>query len=160
MLKKFGLTHLIAALALTALASFTQAQPGGAIQSITPLTRDLGVLRTLSAQVTGTVTSADQTGYNVSRVVCLFNQTTTAAVPATTFAIQNKDAASGQYYTLISSAAIATAAQTVFLGAGAGVPSTTSVSSGLPIARTWRVSATVGGNTTSTVTGTIGCSVQ
>lgn len=136
------------------------AQPSGAVQSIAPLTRDLGALSTFTAHATGTVNTSDQNGYNVSRIVCVYSQTTSVAVPATTFSIQNKDAASGAYYTLVTSPSLGAAAVTVPIAAGAGIVSGANVSASFPIAKTWRVQTVIAGNTTATVTGTVGCSVQ
>lgn len=157
-MKKLIALVLVSALALFGAAAV--AQPSGQIQSIEPLTRDLGSLRTMTAQGAGTVTTADQNGFNVSRVICVYRQSTFSGGPSTTFTIQNKDAASGQYYSLVTSAAVTSGASTNILVAGAGVATTASISANLPIAKTWRLSATVGGTTTPTVTGTIGCSVQ
>lgn len=154
---------MFAALAFAAILSPPGlAQPTAAIQAQTPLTRDIGNIRTLTATGASTVTSADQTGFNASRVSCVYNQTTSTGAPSTTFSIQNKDAASGNYYTLITSAAVVITNATVTspIHVGAGVVATTNVSAGVPIARTWRVSVTVAGSSTPTVTGTVGCSVQ
>lgn len=135
------------------------AQSSGQINSITPMTRDLGALQTLTAAGAATTTSADQTGFNVSRVICVFRQASFTGTPSTTFKIQNKDAASGQYYDLIQSAAITSSTTATPIAAGGGLPVTTNVSSALPVARTWRTSVTVGG-TSPGVTATVGCSVQ
>lgn len=155
------LAVLVAALVLAAPLAF--AQPSGQVQSITPLTRDLGSLKTMTGQAAATVTSADQNGFNVSRVICVYKASSFTGSPSTTFKIQNKDAASGGYYDLISSAALNTSALNLAgtaVAAGAGIPNSTNVSAGIPIAKTWRISATIGGISTPTVTGTIGCSLQ
>ncbi len=157
------LTRLSAVVALAAAAAFfaapaAQAQPSGAFQAITPLSRDTGTLVTLTAQGAGTVNSADQSGFNVSRVTCVFRETVSGGTPSSTFTIQGKDSATGQYYTILTSAAI-TSNSVNAIFAGAGVSTAANVSAGLPIPRTWRVSTTVGG-TTPAVTATIGCSVQ
>lgn len=149
---------LLAVLAVSAASAL--AQPSSAVQVIAPLTRDLGALKTLTAQGAATVTSADQTAYNVSRVVCVLNQASHTGTPSTTFKIQNKDAASGAYYDLITSAATTADATPNFISAGAGVVTTANVGAGVPLAKTWRISATVGGSATPVITGTIGCSVQ
>lgn len=137
-----------------------QAQSSGQLQVVGPLTRDLGAIRTFTAQGAATVTSSDQNGFNVSRVTCVFNQASHTGSPSTTFSIQNKDAASGGYVTLITSAAITADTTPGAIHAGAGVATTANIGAGVPIAKTWRVSATVGGSATPVVTGTIGCSVQ
>lgn len=136
-----------------------KAQPAGAIQSIYPLTRDLGALITFSSQGAATLVSADQSGYNVSRVTCVYKATAQSGTPSTTINLQNKDRASGSYYTLISSAAI-TNSTTTGLTAGAGVASTANVSAALPLAANWRVTATFAGTSTPLSTGTVGCTVQ
>lgn len=149
---------LMLACALPPLVS--HAQQAGAIQVVSPLTRDLGSVKTLTAQPQATVTSADQNGFNVSRVVCVFNQSTYTGSPSTTFKIQNKDTASGLYYDLITSSAVTTAVNTPSaISAGAGVVTTANVGAGIPIAQKWRVSLTEA-NTPVTITGTVGCSVQ
>lgn len=149
----------VAAAALVGLLP-AQAQyaPGGAVQSIAPMTRDLGAVVTLAAQVPGTVNSADQNGFNVTRVICVANIATKVGSSTLTFKLQNKDAASGLYYDLLSSGTITAAATPTFIAAGAGLFTTTNVSAAYPIAKTWRVSSTVG--TATSLTGTIGCSVQ
>lgn len=134
------------------------AQSAGQVQMIAPLTRDIGAIVTLTAAGAGTTNSLDQSGFNVTRIVCVFRQSATGGTPSSTFAIQNKDAASGQYYTLLTSAAI-TANSVNPIYVGADLPNVANVSQGLPIARTWRVTTTVGG-TTPAVTATIGCSLQ
>lgn len=153
------LSALCAAAVLSVGAGFAIAQPSGQVQSINPLTRDLGSLRTMTAQGAATVTTADQNGFNVSRVICVFRQSTNVGTPSTTFSIQNKDAASGQYYSILTSAAVTTGVSTNFIAAGAGIVDSANVRASVPIAKTWRVSATIAGATAS-VTGTIGCSVQ
>ena len=154
--------RILGALLATALlvASSAFAQPTSATQSITPLTRDLGALKTLTAQGAATVNSADQNGYNVSRVVCVLNQASHTGTPSTTFKLQNKDAASGAYYDLITSAATTADATPNFISAGAGVATTANVGAGVPLAKTWRVSVIVAGSATPVITGTVGCSVQ
>lgn len=155
---------LVAAVALALAASSASAQiASGAVQVIAPMTRDLGAVQTHTARTAGTTYSSDQSGFNVSRIVCVFNQSSYTGNPSTTFSIQNKDAASGNYYTLVTSAAITSATglnTPVTLAAGAGVNASANAASNLPIARNWRTSTTVAGSSTPTVWGTVGCSVQ
>lgn len=118
---------------------------------------DLGALVTNTAQAAGTVASPDQPGADVTTVTCTFNQTANTA-GSTVFSIQNKDAASGLYTTLVTSAAVTTANNAPSsIAAGAGVQASANVSSSLPIAATWRVSETASGTST---TGTIGCNAH
>lgn len=139
--------------------------PQGAPLPITvygPVTRDTGALKTFTAQGAATVSSADQTGFNVSRVVCVYNQTATSGSPSVTFNIQNKDKASGLYYTLVTSAAVSSVTSNApsFIAAGAGIATTSNVSANVPIAALWRTQVIVAGSSTPTVTGTVGCAVQ
>ncbi len=157
-MKKFFTPILLAALtALLAFPAFSQS-PSGAFQSIAPLTRDLGSIKTLTAVTPSTVVSADQTGYNVTRVVCVGAISTKVGSSTMTFKIQNKDAASGRYYDVIESGTVTSTSTATAISAGGGVTTTANVGSGIPIAKTWRVSATV--STATSLTGTIGCSVQ
>lgn len=140
-------------------------QSAGQINVVAPLTRDNGALQTLTNQGVGTATSADMSGFNVTRVICVYRQATSTSGgggtgASSTFSIQNKDAASGQYYSLVTSTPIASPTSVNFIAAGGDLSNTTNVSAALPIARTWRTSITVGGSSTPNVTGTIGCSIQ
>jgi hypothetical protein len=135
-------------------------QASGAFQSIAPLTRDLGSIKTMTAQGAATITSADQSGFNVTRIICVFNQASHTGSPSSTFKIQNKDAASGNYYDLVTSSAITSDATATPLAAGGDITTSANLAAGIPIAAKWRVSATIGGSSTPVVTGTIGCSVQ
>lgn len=147
-----------AVLAAFALPALPQGQPQ-AVQVYAPLTRPLTAI-TMTAQHAATVNSATQNGYNTSRVVCVFNQASHTGSPSSTFSIQNRDIASGSWYSLITSAAITADTTPTVIAAGAGLPVTSNVSSPLPIASSWRVTLTVAGSATPVVTGTIGCSVQ
>jgi hypothetical protein len=82
---------------------------------------------------------------------------TVATTTSVVINIQGKDAASGKYYTLLSSAAITTAITTV-LTLYPGAPSTANVSSPQVLPRTWRVQAVVTGGG-SAATATVGASV-
>lgn len=156
------LSAIVAGLAAFAFSAFSpqavQAQSSGSVQAQSPLTRDIGSILTLTAQTAATVTSGDQSGFNASRVTCVLNQSAKVGSPSTTFKIQNKDAASGKYYDLLTSGATTANDTPNAINIGAGVASTANVSAPLPVARTWRVSATVTG--TTSMTGTIGCSLQ
>lgn len=122
-----------------------------------PANVDLGALITNTAQAAATVSSPDQLGGETTTVVCTFNQTANTA-GSTVFRIENKDAASGLYSTLVTSAAITTANNTPSsIAAGAGVQASANVSSSLPIAATWRVTEVASGTST---TGTVGCNVH
>lgn len=152
-----------AALAVAAFVSVPAfAQPAGAVQSVAPLSRDLpSALITFASTVPSTVNSADQTGYNVSRIICVMRQTSQVGSTSTTFAIQGKDKPSGQYYALVTSAAYATASLNGVspIALGAGLTDSANVRVAMPVPAIWRVSATVTGGTAVGI-GTIGCTVQ
>lgn len=120
--------------------------------------KDTTALITLSAQGAGTVTSADQDNFIWRGANCVFDQTAHTGTPSTTFSIQVKDAASGAYVTVLTSAAITADNTPTMLTMSAGTPNVTNVSDGRPLSRVWRVSATVGG-TTPAVTATVGCAL-
>lgn len=153
------LAAALVSLALLAFAAPSFSQPTGAVQSINPLTRDLpAAITTFTAQGAATVNSADQSGFNVSRVTCVFRVASQSGTPSSVLTIQGKDTPSGQYYTLLVGAAVTTVSVNPYF-VGAGIQTTANVSAALPIPRFWRVSTTVGG-TTPSITGTIGCSVS
>lgn len=115
---------------------------------------DTAALITLTAQAAGTVNSADQTNYNGRGVVVGIN-VTVATAETLTINIQGKDAASGVYYTLLSSTALAITGFTALtLYPGATTTANVSISGVLP--RTWRVQAVVTG---TSVSATVGASV-
>lgn len=111
----------------------------------------------LSAAGAGTVNSADQVNYNGSCVTVVVDITVAGGTPTLTVTLQGKDIASGKYYTLLASTALASVATTpLVVCPGTTVSANLDVAAPLP--RTWRVSAVVGG-VTPAVTATIGASV-
>jgi hypothetical protein len=66
-----------------------------------------------SAARTGTPAKVDQTNYNARGIQVVIDVTAVTATPAITVTIQGKDAASGKYYTILASTAIATVTTTV-----------------------------------------------
>lgn len=120
---------------------------------------DIGALITLTAHTAGTVNSTDQDNsrLNAKTVSCVLNQSAHTNTPSTTITIQGKDAATGKYYSLITSSAVTTSDDTpVAVAAGVGVATTANVGAGFPIPAKWRVIATIGG-TTPIVTGKVAC---
>lgn len=154
--------RIISAIALAALALFCSsavlAQSAGQLQAQNPLTRDIGAIQTLTAAVAGTYNSADQTGFNASRITCVIAQTAMVGSTTTTLKIQNKDAASGQYYTLVTSANVTANGMISPISVGAGITTASNVAANVPLARTWRSQVVVTGSTS--VTATVGCTVQ
>lgn len=116
---------------------------------------DLAAIITLTAQAAGTVNSADQTNYNNSGVVAGLNLTALGAATTVTLNIQGKDSASGVYYTIASTTAVAaTGFTSLSVHPGITVVANSKIADILP--RTWRAQAVVAG--TNTATGTVGAS--
>lgn len=118
---------------------------------------DFGALLTLAA-ASANVNSPDQLNPARRGVKVVVNITAiTGTTPTLTVAIQGRDQASGQYYTILASAAL-NATGTTVLTVYPGLPATANVSANDVLPPTWRISATIGG-TTPAVTATIGASV-
>jgi hypothetical protein len=141
--------------------AYAQSGPAGAIQAIYPLTRDLGVLIKPASSGGGVYSSADQSGYNVSRVMCVYNVAASSGAPTTnSITIQNKDIASGLYYGVSTSGTAVTVNTPVYTANGAGLSVTNGATVGaVPVASKWRVQLNVG-SAGAAVTGTVGCAVQ
>jgi hypothetical protein len=114
---------------------------------------DMGAILTLTAANTAQ-NSADLTNYN-GRGLQLGINVTALTGTSCTVTVQGKDVASGQYYTLLTSAAI-TATGFTLLTVYPGAPSTANMSSPQVLPRTFRVLFTPAG---ATVTASIGASV-
>jgi hypothetical protein len=111
---------------------------------------------TLSSQAAGTVNSADLTNVNHKGVQIGVNISALSASTTVQVTVQGKDAASGVYYTLLQSAAIAATGFTL-LTVYPGGPTTTNVAANQVLPRTWRVSVVVAGS--GTASATVGASV-
>ena len=109
-----------------------------------------------SAARTATPTAVDQTNYNGRGGIIVIDVTAVGVTPSVVFTVQGKDSLSGQYYTILASAAI-TGTGTVVLRVFPGLTAVanTVVSDVLP--RVWRVNA-VHGNAT-TITYSVGVSM-
>ena len=110
---------------------------------------------TLSAAGAGTVNGAQQVNYNGRGVQVGINLTTVTTC-SVVFNVQNYDTVSGQYYTLLSSAALTTTGFTN-LQVYPGVTATANVSLSSVLSRFWRVQAVLTGGSCA-VTGTVGSS--
>lgn len=120
----------------------------------TAFNNDLGAIATLTA-ATANGNSADFTnalGKGVKIVVDVTAMTGTS--PTITVTIQGKDEGTGQYYTLLASAAIS-ATGVSELTVYPGITATSNVSASDHVPATWRVSWTLGG-TTPAITAVIG----
>lgn len=119
---------------------------------------DTAALVTLTAAGAGTTNSADQTNYNGRCVIVVADITVAGGTIAVTVAVQGKDAASGKYYSILTSASLITTGTTP-LTVCPGNTVTTNVSAASPLPRTWRVQVVSGAGVTPAVTMTVGASV-
>ncbi len=94
-----------------------------------------------SAARTASVNSADLTNYNARGLHLVIDVTAVTATPSITVTIQGKDALSGQYYTVLASAAI-TAVGTTVLRVYPGLTAAANAVANDILPRTWRVSVT------------------
>lgn len=121
-------------------------------------THDVSALLTLAAAAGGTVNSSDQVNPNCHGLQLGINITTlTGTSPTVTVTIQGKDLASGAYYTLLQSAALAATGFTL-LTVNPGMTNVANVSSAQVLPAVWRVSVSVAG-TAPAATATVGASV-
>lgn len=96
-----------------------------------------------SAARTASVNSADQVNYNSRGLHLVIDVTAITSTPSITITIQGKDNLSGQYYTILASAAITTVS-TVVLRVGPGLTAAANLVANDLLPRTWRVSVTNG----------------
>jgi|GEM_PF-4612818 len=136
-----------------------------------PYNIDVGAILTNTLRVAGTATSSDQANTNWRGLVCTFETTLSSGSTSTVWGIQEYDAATDSWLTLLSSDAYLasmsseTANGTPFkLALYPGMQTATlpsnmkALSYHLP--RTWRVTQTVSnsvGNSNGAITGKIGC---
>lgn len=119
--------------------------------------QDIGGVIAQTAATTGT-TSATHTNAACKGVKVVVNiGTLTGTSPTLTVQIQGQDPASGTWYTLLTSAALAAAGTTV-LTVYPGVATTANVAASDVLPRTWRVNV-VGGGTITNATYTVGATL-
>ena len=123
--------------------------PIGVSSDITVLTLAGATLTTNSADQTNPCARGVKVGVNITALG--------GTVPTLTITIQGKDVASGQYYTILGSAALATTGFTVMEVYPALIAAANLIA-GLTLPRTWRVLATIAG-TAPVVTATVGASL-
>lgn len=125
-----------------------------------PVNSPLGAIITNTARGAATVNSAAQNNLYYRGAVCTYNQTAHGGTSSVTFSIQMYDRASNSYQSLVTSGAITADATpttiAVYPGIAASGP-TGYVGFNGHLTRQWRVTETVGGTGTPTVTGTVGC---
>lgn len=161
--RRIFVVGLLLAMAAFSGAWIAEAQVSGSIYAINPSARDTGAIQTLTAAngIPSTVFSADQSGFNITRVVCVGTMSPITGTTNITFFLQNKDGATGTYYTVASGATITANSTPQILAYGAGIPLALAGTalSPIPVARTWRTGVFMTGTPIS-VTGKVGCSVQ
>lgn len=109
-----------------------------------------------SAARTATTASSDLTNYNARGIHVVIDVTASADTPSVTCTIQGKDALSGQYYTLLASAAITGTSTNVYrVFPGSTVTANAAANDIVP--RTWRVNCVHAD--TDSITYSIGASV-
>jgi hypothetical protein len=119
---------------------------------------DTAALATLTAAGAGTTNGADQSNAGGTGVIVVVDITAKSGTIDVVVNIQGKDAASGKYYTLLSSASLTAVGTTVLiLYPGVTVAANTAVSAPLPA--TWRIQVVRGAGSTPSVTMTVGASV-
>lgn len=94
-----------------------------------------------SAARVASVNSADIVNYNAKGLHLVIDVTAIAATPSITVTIQGRDALSGQYYTILASAAIVAVGTTVLRVYPALVAAANLIANDI-LPRTWRVSVT------------------
>ena len=118
---------------------------------------DTAALINYTAAAAGT-NGTDQINYNARGVKLVIDITALTGVsPTLTVTVQGKDAASGKYYTILASAALAAVATTT-LEIYPGIATAANATQGVTLPRVWRVITTITG-TTPAVTATVGASV-
>lgn len=94
-----------------------------------------------SAARTATVSTPDQTNFNRRGVEVIINTTVDGAAASVTPTIEGKDPASGEYYAILTGAAVA-ATGTVVLRVYPGLAAVANVAVSAVLPRTWRVTMT------------------
>ena len=118
---------------------------------------DTAALLAYTAAAAGS-NGADQANTNARGIKLVVDITALTGVsPTLTVTVQGKDAASGKYYTILASAALAAVATTT-LEVYPGIATAANVTAGVTLPRVWRVIAAIGG-TTPAVTATVGASM-
>jgi len=115
-------------------------------------------LVTLTAAGAGTTDSPDQVNYFGRGVQLGINISAKTGTISVTVAVQGKDAASGAYYPICTSAAL-TAAAFTNMTVYPGITAVTNLACPYPLPATWRVEVVSGTGTTPAVTLTIGASI-
>ncbi len=118
-------------------------------------TQNFPSLVTLTAAGAGTTNSADQTNPGARGVVVVADITAATGTIAVTVSIQGKDAASGKYYTLLTSASL-TGTGTTVLTVYPGLTPAANVTVSNVLPSTWRVVVVSGPGVTPAVTMTVG----
>jgi hypothetical protein len=118
---------------------------------------DTAAVVSLAGAGAGTTNSSDQVNYSGRGAVVVVDMTADGGSPSVVVTIQGKDVASGEYYTLLASAAITTTS-VVVLQIYPDIAAAANLAAARPLPRTWRVSVAVAG-TSPLVTLTVGASM-
>ena len=157
-----GVTNYVGVAKNDSTSSFVPLMTGAFVFNGTSLDRQRGNIDTAAlinytAAAAGT-NGTDQTNFNGRGVKLVIDITALTGVsPTLTVTVQGKDAASGKYYTILASAALAAVATTT-LEIYPGIATAANATQGVTLPRVWRVITTITG-TTPAVTATVGASV-
>jgi hypothetical protein len=113
------------------------------------LGRSLILFRSEARALAQAYVSGDQDGTSVEFLHVIIDVTAVTATPALTVRIQGKDPASGKYYDILVSTAIATAITTV-LKVGPGLTAAANLVANDMIPAVWRVTVTHGDTDSAT----------
>lgn len=121
-----------------------------------PYNTDIGVVLSSANRTAATYNSANQTNLDKQGVTCTLSQTASSGSPSTTYGIQEYDAATATWITVLTSSAVTgyptdtpNAPRQVAVRPGIQTTSdpTNTYSVSWPLTRVWRVFATVGSGT-------------
>jgi hypothetical protein len=114
-----------------------------------------GSILTLTTAGLGTVNGSDLANLTSTAVRLYVNiSAISGTTPTLTITVEGRDEVSGNYYTILQSAALNATGGTV-LSVGIGLPVTANVSANAILPTTWRVKAVIGG-TGPSVSATVG----
>lgn len=133
----------------------TQAVQTGQFFNPTQCAQTIELNTPLTLTLASSTNSADLQNPNCRGVVVFVDLTAGSGTsPTLTVTIQGKDPASGKYYTLLASSALAVTSSTQ-LTVYPGVTASANVSASMVVPSQWRISTAIGGSNTPLVTGTI-----
>lgn len=105
--------------------------------------QDLSIFTSAAHTTSGDTSSADQVNYNAKGLHLYIKVTAITSAPSITVKIQGRSVLTGDYYTILESAAISTVS-VMLLKVYPGLPVSANVSANDILPRTWRVTVTAG----------------